>query len=69
MQDRDKVKPVAVEKATSKEDAAIAKRRKLIGRVLMGSPAVILMATKSARGASIQGSGPTGKSDIPGFMH
>ncbi len=49
MQDRDKVEPVAAEKANSKEDAAIAERRKLIGQVLIGSPAVLFMTAKSLR--------------------
>ncbi len=52
MQDSDKVEPVGAEQTTSNKDSAIAKRRKLIGRVLMGAPAVLLMTTKSLRAQS-----------------
>ncbi len=60
MQDRDKVEPIRAEKAISKEDAAIAKRRKLIGRVLIGSPAVLLMTTKSLRAQTGNSATPSG---------
>ncbi len=44
-----KTEPVPEEQKISDEDVAIAKRRKLIGQVLIGSPAVLLMTTKSLR--------------------
>ena len=58
MQDSKKImEPVPAEQHIPAEDVAIAKRRKLIGRVLMGSPAVLLMTTKSLRAQTSSGTG------------
>ncbi len=60
MQETDKKQSVEAEKPISEQEAAIGKRRKLIGRVLLGSPAVLLMTTKSLQAQNPSANDPSG---------